>query len=102
MSGVTPHQQAISVIEGLVADNIGGSLEASASCNQCSEDLSVNLVDGVAGVHREKRVGTVWPDLCLVDGDEKPIRFIEVVDSHAPESNVHEFALTNGVEIVEM
>ena len=102
MSGVTPHQQAISVIEGLVADNIGGSLEASASCNQCSEDLSVNLVDGVAGVHREKRVGTVWPDLCLVDGDEKPIRFIEVVDSHAPESNVHEFALTNGVEIVEI
>ena len=102
MPAATPHQQAISVIEGLVIDNIGGSLEASANCNQCSEELSVNLVDGVAGVHKERRVGTVWPDLCLVDGNEEPIRFIEVVDSHAPESNVHEYALSNGIEILEI
>ena len=86
MSGVTPHQQAISVIERFVMDNIGGSLEASANCNQCSEELSVNLVDGLAGVHREERVVTVQPDLCLVGGNEEPIRFIEVVDSHAPEA----------------
>ena len=61
MPGLTPHQQAVSVIEGLVIDNIGGSLEASANCNQCFEELSVNLVDGVAGVQREKRVGQCGP-----------------------------------------
>ena len=102
MPAATPHQQAISVVEGLVIDNIGGSIEAIANCNQCSEELSVNLVDGVAGVHKERRVGTVWPDLCLVDGNEEPIRFIEVVNSHAPESNVHEYALSNGIEILEI
>ena len=102
MAGLTPHEQAIAVIEQLVLDNMGGSLGATAHCNQCSEKLSINLVEGIAGVQREKRVGKVWPDLSLVDSGGEPVRFIEVVDSHAPESNVHEFALTNGVEIVEI
>ena len=102
MPKLTPHQQAISIIERLVIDNMGGSLEAAANCNQCSEELTINLVEGIAGVHREERVGTVWPDLALLDGGGNPIRFIEVVDSHAPESNVHEYALANGIEILEV
>ena len=48
------------------------------------------------------RVGTVRPDLSLFDGNGEPIRFIEVVDTHAPQSNVHEYALHNGIEIVEV
>ena len=79
-----------------------GSLEAKATCNQCSEELSINLVEGVAGIRREQRVGTVWPDLALLDANGEPVRFIEVVDSHAPESNVHEYALANDIEIVEI
>lgn len=102
MSQPTPHQQAISLIENLVIDNMGGSLEAVANCNQCSEELTINLVERVAGVHREKRIGVVWPDLSLLDQDGSPLRFIEVVDSHAPESNVHEYALANDIEIVEV
>ena len=102
MAKLTPHQQAISIIEGLVIDNMGGSLEATANCNQCSEELTINLVDRIANVYKEKRVGTVWPDLSLLDENGEPIRFIEVVDSHAPESNVHEYALNHGVEIVEV
>ena len=102
MPGLTPHQQAIAIIERLVSDNLGGSFEATAHCNQCSEELSINLVEGIAGVQREKRVGKVWPDLSLVDSGGEPVRFIEVVDSHAPQSNVHEFALQNGIEIVEV
>lgn len=102
MSSVTPHQQAIEIIERLVSDNLSGALEVTADCNQCSEVLSINMVEGIAGVRREKRVGTVWPDLSLVDGSGVPVRFIEVVDSHAPQSNVHEFALQNGIEIVEV
>jgi len=102
MTQPTPHQQAISLIEKLVIDSVGGSLEASASCNQCSEELTINLVERVARVRRERRVGTVWPDLSLLDQYGTPIRFIEVVDSHAPESNVHEYALANGIEIAEI
>ena len=102
MPKLTPHQQAISIIESLVIDNMGGSLEATANCNQCSEELTVNLVERIANVHREKRVGTVWPDLSLLDGNGEPIRFIEIVDSHTPESNVHEYALDHGIELVEV
>ena len=102
MPKLTPHEQAISIIEKLVADNTGGSLAATANCNQCSEELTINLIEGVAGIHREKRVGTVWPDLSLLDGSGEPVRFIEVVDSHAPERNVHEYPLAHGIEIVEI
>ena len=102
MAGLTPHEQAIAVIEQLVLDNMGGSLEATADCNQCSEKLSINLVEGIVGVKREARVGKVWPDLSLVDGNGEPVRFIEVVDTHAPQSNVHEYALRNGIEIAEV
>ena len=102
MTKQTPHQQGLAIIERLIRDNIGGSLEAKANCNQCSEELTVDLVEEIADVQREKRVGTVWPDLSLFDANGQPIRFIEVVDSHAPESNVHEYALTHGIEIVEI
>ena len=102
MPDLTPHQQAIAIIERLIIDNMGGSLEAKANCNQCSEELAVNLVEGIANIRREKRVGTVWPDLSLLDRNGQPRRFIEVVDSHAPESNVHEYALAHGLEIVEV
>ena len=102
MRDLTPHQQAIYTLEAPVVDNIGGTLEAIADCNQCSEQLSINLVDGIVGVQKEARVGTVRPDLSLVDGNGAPVRFIEIVDSHAPESNVHEYALSNGIEIVEV
>ena len=57
MPVLAPHQQGIAIIERLVADNIGGSLEATADCNQCSEVLSINMVEGITGVRREKRVG---------------------------------------------
>ncbi len=102
MPDLTPHQQAIAIIERLIIDNMGGSLEATANCNQCSEELTVNLVEGIANIHREKRVGTVWPDLSLLDVNGEPIRFIEVVDSHSPERNVHEYALANSIEIFEV
>ena len=102
MPKLTPHQQAISIIERIVIANMGGVLEARAGCNQCSEGLTLNLVEGIAGVQREQRVGTVWPDLSLLDRNGHPRRFIEVVDSHAPESNVHEYALAHGIEIVEV
>ena len=101
-SNRTPHDEAVVIIEQLVTNNLGGKLEATAACNQCSEDLTINLVEGVSSVSREKRVGRVRPDISLLDENGEPVRFIEVVDSHAPEETVHEQALQDGTEIVEV
>lgn len=102
MPTLTPHQQAISIIERLVIDNIGKTLEATANCNQCPEELKINLVEGIDDLQKEKRVGTVLPDLTLVNREGKPVRFIEVVDRHMPGNNVHEYALAHGIELVEV
>ena len=97
----TPHEEAVSTIEKLVTQKLEeGCLLAMASCNQCSEELTINLLERVSSVSRGKSVGTVRPDLSFYENGEV-VRFIEVVDSHAPERNVHEYALENGIEIVE-
>ena len=101
-SSRTPHDEAVAIVEQLVTKNLGGKLEATAACNQCSEELTINLVEGASNVSREKFVGTVRPDISLLDENGEPVRFIEVVDSHAPEGTVHEQALQNGTEVVEI
>ena len=98
----TPHDEAVAIVEQLVTKNLGGNLEATAACNQCSEELTINLVAGASSVSREKRVGKIRPDISLLDEHGKPLRFIEVVDSHAPERTVHEQALQDGIEVVEI
>ena len=47
-------------------------------------------------------MGAVRPDISLLDEMGKPVRFMEVVDSHAPEETVHEQALHDGTEVVEI
>lgn len=98
----TPHDEAVAIIEQLVTKNLGGTLEATASCNQCSEEITINLVAGASSVSREKLVGAVRPDISLLDENGEPVRFIEVVDSHAPEGTVHEQALQDGTEVLEI
>ena len=102
MSIETPHQQAVSILARLLTENTGNVFEASAGYNQCTERLSINLLADVSTIHREKRIGTVYPDLSLFNKKGTPLRFIEVVDSHAPETNVHEYALANNIEIIEI
>ena len=101
-SNRTPHDEAVAIIEQLLTENLGGNLEATAACNQCSEELTINLLEGASSVSREKLVGTVRPDISLLNEDGEPVRFIEVVDSHAPEGTVHEQALQDGTEVVEI
>ena len=98
----TPHEEAVSILQKLAAKNLGGSLEATAECNQCSETLKINLVEGASSINREKFIGTVRPDISLFDENGEPVRFIEVVDSHAPQATVHEFAMQTGVEVLEI
>ena len=62
----------------------------------------IKVAEGVSAVAREKFVETVCPDISLFDQNGSPVRFIEVVDSHAPEKNVHEYALLHGIEVLEI
>ena len=97
----TPHEEAVDILEKHMKVNIGGSLEATADCNQCSEKLTINLVERGSSVARNAFVGTVRPDLTIFDSSGEPVRFIEVVDSHAPDVNVHEYAMSHDIEVVE-
>ena len=97
----TPHEKAVSAIEQLLRKNIGGELNATADCNQCPEKLTINLTEGATTIERNKTVGSIRPDLTLLNLEGDPVRFIEVVDSHAPEGNVHDYAVNHGIEIVE-
>ena len=47
-------------------------------------------------------MGSVRPDISLLDESGEAVRCIEVVDSHAPEKTVHEQALQDGFEVVEI
>ena len=62
-SNHTPHEEAVAIIEKLAITNLGGHLEATAACNQCSEELTIDLVAGVSSVSREKLMGKVRPDI---------------------------------------
>ena len=99
---ISPHDEAVSIVERLALSSLGGTLKATADCNQCDESLVIDLMDGASEVIREKSVDTVRPDISLLDQNGRPVRFIEVVDSHAPVDKVHEYALQHSVEIVEI
>ena len=97
-----PHEQAVAILEQHVSHHIGKTFEADASCNECGEPISINLVERANSVKRNRQVGPVRPDLSIFDSEEEPIRFIEIVDSHKPQSNVHEYALAHNIEVVEI
>ena len=95
------HEQAVSIMEKLFGESIGATLEADTRCNECGDSLRVNLVEDASTVQRNKNVGPVRPDLSIFDSNSRPIRFIEIVDSHKPESNVHKYALENRIDVFE-
>ena len=95
------HEQAVSIMEKHLRESIGATLEADAKCNECGDALSIDLVKDASSVERNKNVGPVRPDLSVFDSDNRPVRFIEIVDSHKPESNVHEYALGNKIDVFE-
>ena len=95
------HEQAVSHIERLVKERIGGELLASLTCNECGDARQINLSANCHSVIRNRAVGTVRPDLAVLDASNKPVRFLEVIDSHKPGINVHEYALAHGIEVFE-
>lgn len=95
------HEQAVSILERHIVENFGAALNATGRCNECRDELSINLVEGASRVERNKKVGSVRPDLSIFDSNDHALRFVEIVDSHKPESNVHEYAMRNGIEVIE-
>ena len=91
----------MAILEKHLRENLGGTLEAPAQCNECREELTIDIVAGAARIERNQNVGTVRPDLPVFDHEGTPLRFVEVVDTHKPETNVHEYALDHGIEVVE-
>ena len=100
-AGKRPHEQALSILEQHIRESFGGKLVADASCNECGEELKINVVDGALSVEKNKSVGPVRPDLTVFNPEGRPIRFIEIVDSHKPQSSVHEYALENKIDVIE-
>lgn len=101
-TNTSPHEQAVAILDKHISDHIGKSFEADALCNECGDAMSIDLVDRAKSVKRNRQVGTVRPDLSIFDMKEEPIRFVEIVDSHKPQSNVHDFAIANNIEVVEI
>lgn len=95
------HEQAVSLLERHILENLGAELNATGRCNECGDELRINLVEGASRVVRNKQVGPVRPDLSIFGSSDNALRFVEIVDSHKPESNVHDYALNNGIEVIE-
>lgn len=98
---ISLHEQAVGIMERHIIECFGGTLEARAVCNECGDSFSINLVKDATRLVRNKNVGSVRPDLSVFDADDRAIRFIEIVDSHKPESNVHKYALENKIDVIE-
>ena len=95
------HEQAVSILERHILENLGATLNATGRCNECGDELRINLVEGAGRVERNKQVGPVRPDLSIFGSNDNALRFVEIVDSHKPESNVHNYAMRNGIEVIE-
>lgn len=95
------HEKAVSILERHILENLGNTLNATGRCNECNDELKINLAEGACSVKRNKQVGTVRPDLSIFDSNGEALRFIEIVDSHKPQANVHDYAMKNGVEVIE-
>ncbi len=95
------HEQAVSIFERHILENLDATLHATGRCNECGDELKINLVEGASRVVRNKQVGPVRPDLSIYGSNDNVLRFVEIVDSHKPESNVHDYAMRNGIEVIE-
>lgn len=95
------HEQAVEALYGRLIKSLGRKLLVTAECNECPDELSIDLLQGVAEVERNVAIGPVIPDLALLDDSGSPLTFVEVVVSHPPGRNVHRYAIEHGIQIVE-
>ena len=95
------HEQAVDALYERLTRSLGRGLRATAVCNECPDEIPLDLLSGVAEIKRNAAIGPVVPDLVLLDARGRPLTFIEVVVSHPPGRNVHRYAIEHGVQILE-
>lgn len=74
------HEQAVSILERHISENLGATLHATGRCNECRDELRINLVEGAGRIVRNKQVGPVRPDLSIFGSNDNALRFVEIVD----------------------
>jgi len=70
-------------------------------CEVCSGAHQGNLTRVAKAVELERSYGPCRPDLALIDADGRPVAFVEVVVSHAPEAQTRDYAAKESIRIVE-
>ena len=97
----TLHEQALDVLQERIEGALGKELVAQVNCKEYHETHSVDLVRDAASVRRDYALPGCRPDLAILNEAGKALTLVEVVVSHAPERNVHRYAIEHGLLIVE-
>lgn len=97
----TLHEQGVDILYNHLEAALGRELLAKAKCNECPDEIAIDLMQNAARITRGQSVGPVVPDLALLDGNGRPTTFVEVVVTHSPDRNVHRYAIENSIRIVE-
>ena len=97
----TLHEQALDILQERLEGALGGNLVAQVRCKEYPEDHSVELVRHAASIQRNLTLPGCRPDITILNAASEPLILIEVVVSHAPERNVHHYAIEHGLQIIE-
>ena len=97
----TLHEQALDTLQKRIEGALGKELIAQVNCKEYHETHSFDLVRDVASVRRNLTLPGCRPDLVLLNEEGEVLSLVEVVVSHAPERNVHRYAIEHGLQIVE-
>ena len=97
----TLHEQGVDILYNHLEAALGRELLATAKCNECPDEIAIDLMQNADRIMRGQSVGPVVPDLALLDGNGRPTTFVEVVVTHAPDRNVHRYAIENSIRVVE-
>lgn len=97
----TLHEQALDILQERIEGALGKELVAQVNCKEYHETHLVDLVRDAASVRRDYALPGCRPDLAILNEAGKVLSLVEVVVSHAPERNVHRYAIEHGLLIVE-
>lgn len=76
-------------------------LPMSWNCTLCFDRHEGNLVKNITAVSMERSLGSIRPDLTLLDADGSPKSIVEVVVTHKPEESVLAYVGEHGIALAE-
>ena len=87
-------------IESAISTN--HPLSVQWKCSDCHYYHQLELMLGITQVESEYTLGSIRPDLALLDSEGQVRAIIEVVVTHSPESPVEEYCITRNIPLVEI